>query len=430
MLLIVQWSDPYCTLPFSSSNDEDDVYQPDCCPVTRLLRHCAFDKLLCDESPACLTTDQVLFIPGLPLDSKDYIVNGAHHGKQLHTRENVSSVLGVSMEVRLQLMLDEGKLESLEMEAESKREYSWSEILKIATARLTLNDLYLFRWRQTDNFENWTVVRQVHKLNHAMKNIVEFLYYVFCDKKTNTQQVSTAFNFEQKLEALRGLRRSRRLEIHVSQEFGMKDHPQFNRRNGPVAGEIDVILHPPSTPISHKFDAVEDRSTEKNDQVNPEESGAIIVELKATSNIIEDHRLQIACYGSMYQEEAQKASVQAANGDAVAREQHLLNSIFDNNMAAAMSQCRKTQNSQEIKKPRTVYCISNAGEADSSTSAHEFIRIHSSTRVPQDALAIRSEDSEQDHATYSDDIQRLTGGTRLAAADIAAKFIRWPTTLT
>lgn len=336
-LLIVEWSDvSYCTVRLPARGEIREEVTPSATSVPRLLMHCPYERILCDESPQCLTSTIRHTIEALPFRREDYIVPGAHHGKQRYTVEDVSLVLSVGIMVRLQLYLDEGDLEcpdlidvpeeekqnvppslrrylsKIQEEAKTKREYSWPEVLQIALAFLTTQSLYFYRWRQTDLFHRWQIVRSSHKLDLAVNNLVELLYEPFCNNELDFSQV----RFEQKLGELRLLRRNGRLVLNERVSYDLVGFPKFFKRYGILVGDIAIALLSPAD-AKRRADQIREREKARRGkdaalQVEEqtehiielgeelEEEPVKIVQVSASSKMTDDERLEIGCYGSMY----------------------------------------------------------------------------------------------------------------------------------
>ncbi len=120
--------------------------------------------------------------------------------------------------------------------ARDRTKYSWSELLRLATARLTLNDRLLSRWRQTQDFESWAIAQEPHKLDGAVDNLVQLLYVAFCcGAGSQAAHVASAVSFTVKLAALQQLRRAGRIVLQVGLEFDMEDNRVFAERQAPVS---------------------------------------------------------------------------------------------------------------------------------------------------------------------------------------------------
>ena len=331
-LLIIEWDElAYATHSSRKTKLKSDVYSPTTCPVTKVIEHCPFDAVLCQESEECLTTRTELKIEAAPLSRDDYVVKGSHYGVQQYTLENVSSVIGVALEVKLQLLLDHGKLHVPELskeetkgfphslvkfitriseQAKTRSEYSWSQILEIATALLTITDRFYHRWRQVQDFSSWPVAMEPVKLDALVENLVRLIYQPFCcssEFKDNVDMIP----LHSKLEALQLLKRQGRLRLQQGVEFDMAHNKNFVVKHGlRIEGTMDIMLLPPSNIEQNNSDCSQSTSCGSASCDNSviketrEDIGKpIIVEVKATTRATDNHRLQVACYGAMWREE-------------------------------------------------------------------------------------------------------------------------------
>lgn len=339
-LLIIEWNDvSYCTVRVPNLGERKEMVTPSQTSVSRLLMHCPYEKILCDETPECLITKIAHRIEAHAFGRKDYIVPGAHHGKQRFTVEDVSSVLSVGIMVRLQLYLDDGVLRFPSLasvpkeeqqnvplslrkylgricyEARMKREYSWAEILQIALAFITVNNLYFYRWRQTDLFEQWDIVQNFQKLDLAVNNLIELIYEPFCNEY---QSKFSHIPFDEKLSHLRLLRQCGRLINYQSVSYDLVGYPKFCDRYGTLVGVISIALLSPADAkrragqIQERIEAARGKEADVYEEdvkevkerthLNEElQEGAVkIVKVNASAKVTDDDRLEAACHGAMY----------------------------------------------------------------------------------------------------------------------------------
>lgn len=285
-LHIVQWDrTPFATLRRQNSTLSSSPLVDSPCLVTRALEYCGYDPILCEESSSCLTVRTAHSRRAYVLSSNEYTVPGSHHAHKQNTLENVSAVIGVAVEIRLQLILDNGKLRvpplsglntgdyedcidedlrkyllELRSQAPSRIHYSWTDLMKIATAYLTLGDRFFSRWRQVRNFSDWAIVRAPEKLDQIIRNLVHLLFIPFCaeDLKgewdislgSGLSQVESAMlqtvddvPYEQKVDALKKLRREGRILFHGVLDFWMGANKAFVGKYGhALTGEMDITL--------------------------------------------------------------------------------------------------------------------------------------------------------------------------------------------
>lgn len=325
-LLIIQWNDqPYVTHSSRTVQAEDDLLSFD--PgyeVTRALEFCQFDPVLsveANDNNSCLQAFQAASCIPVPLDRDNYIVRGVHCSKRQRTNENVSAVIGTSVEVHVQLRLDEGKLQfpefdqkafdeaklmpdtlkafirRINLEKVTKRRYTWSEILETATAILTITDRMYYRWRQVAEFHKWPIAgSQSYKLDEISDNLVTLLYIAFM-KHGNCDGISQS-SLEQQLAALKVLRDQKRLLMHEYMlVFDMSSNKTFaDQCSATLVGQPDVTF------ISKK--AADKLETDRHvtECCGPDDD-VTIVEIKTTRQTDHNHVLQLACYGAMWKEQ-------------------------------------------------------------------------------------------------------------------------------
>lgn len=413
-LHIIQWDSlPFATHMSRRGAPGATLQPPLFCPVTRALEYCGYDPILCEESSTCLTARTTSRRAAYRLSAQEYTVPGSHHAHQRATLENISNIIGLAIEIRLQLILDDGKLmvptvpnsddggdkeenridpdlrsylHDLASDAQSRDSYSWADIMKISTAYLTLSDRYNWRWRQIRKFSTWRIVRSSSKLDQIIMNLVHLLYVPFCAEELSGEwdvslegglsqdenamlQTSDNIPYEQKLDALKSLRKEGRIIFHGELTFLMIPNYEFVHKFGEsLLGEMDITLI--SKEMLRKLNKVRKyraASNEKtvqiadllhrvggdnhpisggslelekvmpfinmtemkkalhvavsqvkmdgwlNDDLNMAElaslsgdgTGVTIVEVKATSRTDQDHMLQLGCYGSIWRENGQ-----------------------------------------------------------------------------------------------------------------------------
>ncbi|KAI0559056.1 hypothetical protein FGB62_169g222 [Gracilaria domingensis] len=332
-LLIVQWSEQaYATHTSRVKYVEDEDFVPAPCPVTKALEYSPYIKMLCEESPACLEAKTTETIDAVLLGRQDYLVSGAHTPQRLSTMENVSAIIELGVEVQLQLLLDDGKLEvppewdgdeempldlqvfftHLRSQAEKARSYSWASVLEIATAFLTKRDRMYYRWRQVRYFERWPIVMNSVKLNEVVRNLV-MLLDVVCGGKgaeamKGADEVEATIVYAEVLTRLKGLRNDMRILFHDAFQFDMGCNPGFVQRCAPsLIGEPDIIvLSKEEAERLRKWRAKREKKDEDgkcdNDVDDGNGDGVTLVEVSVASKTSHDHLLQVGCYGAMQRE--------------------------------------------------------------------------------------------------------------------------------
>lgn len=281
-LHIIQWNSQAFATHMSRTGAPRPMSRPlSRCLVTRVLEYCGYDPILCEESPTCLTARTTSRRAAYRLSADEYTVPGSNHAHQKGTLENISDIMGLAIEIRLQLILDNGKLTvpsprddeenkidpdlrdyllNLAREAQSRNYYSWADVMKISTAYLTLGDGYHSRWRQIRNFSRWTIVRSSSKLDKIIMNLISLLYVPFCAEELTGEwdvslegglsqdenamlQTFDNIPYEQKLDALKSLRKEGRILFHGILEFSMQPNHEFALKFGEsLMGEMDIIL--------------------------------------------------------------------------------------------------------------------------------------------------------------------------------------------
>lgn len=284
-LHIIQWNE----LPFATYAIRGLLRPPSAissrCLVTQALEYCGYNPILCEESPSCLTARTASERRAYCLSTQEYTVPGSHHAYQKNTLENISAIIGFAIEIRLQLILDNGKLTvpqipeddssddedhidpdlrqyifDLRREAQSRTDYSWTDIMKISTAFLTLTDGYYSRWRQIRKFSRWAIVRSSSKLDQIIRNLVHLLYVPFCAEELAGEwdvslgsglsqdedamlQTFDDVPYKEKVDALKALRREGRILFHGTLDFPMRNNKAFVERYGELlSGEMDITL--------------------------------------------------------------------------------------------------------------------------------------------------------------------------------------------
>ncbi|KAI0564170.1 UvrD-like helicase [Gracilaria domingensis] len=252
-LLIVQWSEQaHATHTSRVKYVEDEDFVPAPCPVTKALEYSPYIKMLCEESPACIEAKTTETIAAVSLGRQDHLVSGAHTPQRL---------------MRLQLLLDDGKLEvppewdgdeempldlqvfftHLRSQAEKARSYSWASVPEIATAFLTKRDRMYYRWRQVRYFARWQIVMNSVKLNEVVRNLVMLLEVVCGGKGAEAMKgvddVEATLVYAEVLTRLKRLRNDMRILFHDAFQFDMGCNPGFVQRCAPsLIGEPDFIV--------------------------------------------------------------------------------------------------------------------------------------------------------------------------------------------
>lgn len=337
LLLIIQWSsDAYATHSSQLKRVHHDEYEPQPCAVTKALEFCPYEETLCEQSPSCLNATSTPIAEPVTLAREDYLVNGAHTPQCLTTVENISAVVAMAVKVRLQLLLDEGRLEvpipvdddedqmpddlkeflaRLTIRAKTTRMYSWASVLEIATAFLTITERLYYRWRQVRNFGSWPLVKQPAKLDELTRNLVRLLY-VICEQSSE-KAIGRAKNIEphvveeELLTRLRQLRKEDRILFSTVFQFDMGVNVLFVQMCSPsLIGQVDIIVlsQDEAKRVRRRWEQFRRKKLAMQDEraeIKAEErsgDGVTLLQIKVASKSNHDHLLQVACYGAMYRE--------------------------------------------------------------------------------------------------------------------------------
>lgn len=366
LLLIIQWNELAYATHLSRRTPLDkmkDVISSTSYPVLRILDYCPYDTTLCEESSVCLVARDFAKVPPCALAREHYVVPGTHCSNRYPTLENVSSIIAVALEVKLQMLLNDGRLampdigdlsgvptslasflQRIKDQASWKTVYNWAEILQVATALLTLNDRLYSRWRQIQDFPEWPVVAQSHKLYDNVMNLVHLLYLPFCEDEEDESlsQISAKVGFDEKLARLKQLWAEGRFMCRLPVTFSMTQNSGFVQQYGEEIGGVSmVIFNVPfrkivlsgfkaeterekagkkeegmaipvevksenGEPCAEEEDVVGDGNEESLSDVKDKIDVTVIV-VKATSDTTHDDLLEVGCYGAMWRDMFEKS---------------------------------------------------------------------------------------------------------------------------
>lgn len=340
-LLIIQWSDSAYATHQSRSEEPvvDNPFEKPFIQVERMLQFCPYNKLLCEESDECLQSRMIGTVPGISLVRDDYLVSGAHTPRRLRTVERVLEIIGTGVNIRLQLLLDDGVLQvpseeedtqmpidlsfflmRLRNEAKNRtEEYSWGEVLEIATAFLTVQDQRYSRWRQVRDFSRWPVVRQSGKLDEMVRNLVRLLNMAAAHKGEEGISTEDAARmsrnaiggvaYDRMVERLKRMRREKMIEFHLCLKFDMQKNSTFVRlHSSNLVGVTAIMLL--SERVAERFWQLRESDVKSGAEWNGD--GMTFVEVSISNRKEHDDLLEVGCLGAMQRERNLEALVHSS----------------------------------------------------------------------------------------------------------------------